>query len=40
MSDIRSISGSLGMSEGSVNMTLSRLRAELKKFLEKEGFEV
>lgn len=40
MGDIRSISGSLGMSEGSVNMTLSRLRAELKKFLEKEGFEV
>lgn len=40
MSEVRGISASLGISEGKVKMTLSRLRTELKNFLEKEGFEV
>lgn len=34
------LESSLGISEGKVKMTLSRLRTELKNFLEKEGFEV
>ena len=40
MSSIRDIALDVNMSEGNVKTTLCRLRAELKSFLEKEGFEV
>lgn len=40
MSSIRNIALDMNMSEGNVKTTLCRLRAELKSFLEKEGFEV
>jgi len=37
---ISEISASLGMREGAVKMTLSRLREKLKDYLKKEGFDV
>lgn len=40
MSSIRDIAIDMKISEGNVKTTLCRLRAELKSFLEKEGFEV
>ena len=40
MSPVRDIARDIGMSEGSVRVSLYRTRAELKEFLKKEGIDV